>query len=75
MITVNQLIEELIKLRNDGYGELPIIYATDDEGNNYHKVNYKPTTFLVHNLEARSLDPILQEDNEEKIKPNCVIIN
>lgn len=33
MITVNKLIEELMKLKEQGYGELPVIYSVDDEGN------------------------------------------
>jgi len=74
MITVNQLIDELIKLRENGHGELPIIYAKDDEGNDYHKVYNPPGIFLVEDLETRSLEPVLLEDDEEII-PNCVIIN
>jgi hypothetical protein len=75
MITVNQLIEELIKLRDNGYGELPVIYAIDDEGNDYHKIDTTPDTFLVEDLEKWSLEPLFKEDGEEKILPNCVIIN
>jgi hypothetical protein len=37
MITVNKLIVKLQKLKNKGYGELPCIFSTDDEGNSYQK--------------------------------------
>ena len=74
MITVNQLINELIKLREKGYGELPVIYSIDDEGNDYHKVYNPPGIFLVEDLKSWSLEPVLLEDDEEII-PNCVIIN
>jgi len=74
MITVNQLIEELIKLRENGHGELPVIYAKDDEGNDYHKVYNPPDIFLVEDLKSWSLEPVFLKDDEEII-PNCVIIN
>jgi hypothetical protein len=44
MITVNELITALQELKDKGYGELPIIYASDDEGNSYSVIIYANNT-------------------------------
>lgn len=78
MITVNKLIEELIKLKDLGYGELPCIYSKDDEGNAYHKVTNTPSEFIVEDLKEYYLESNFKYDENDKVldfKPNCIIIN
>ncbi len=78
MITVNKLIEELLKLKDLGYGELVCIYSADDEGNSYHKVINQPSEFIVEDLEEHYLESNFEYDENDKIldfKPNCIIIN
>lgn len=48
-----------LNLKEQGYGELPVIYSVDDEGNAYHKVYNTPDTFTVNDIEQWSLDRIL----------------
>lgn len=79
MITLNKYIEQLQELQNKGWGELPVIFASDDEGNSYHKVYIEPSEFLVEDLEKRELEPAFEyEENGKEVKdfvPNCIIIN
>lgn len=78
MITVNKLIKKLQELSSKGYGELPVIYSADDEGNSYHKVNNEPSEFLVEDITEYYLETNFEYDKEDKIldfTPNCIIIN
>lgn len=78
MITVNEMIRELKELKDKGYGDLPCIYSSDDEGNSYHLVNSEPSEFLVDDLQRRFLERAIEwDDNDEIIAfvPNCIIIN
>lgn len=43
--TLKTLISEL-QLLYKCHGDLPVIYAKDDEGNSYDAVLFKPTVFL-----------------------------
>ena len=69
-MTVNKLIEKLLTLRDEGYGELPCVYSHDDEANVYQAVSYEASLLEVHDLEKRYLDPVSEGENY-----NCVIIN
>jgi len=40
---LNDYIKKLQKLEKEGYGELDIIYAKDDEGNAYSEVFFNPS--------------------------------
>ena len=42
-MNLNTYVKELQKLQKDGYGELPVIYANDEEGNEFRHVFYKPS--------------------------------
>ena len=46
----------LQKLVDDGYGNLFVAYASDDEGNNYQKVYATPEIAQVHNIEEYNLE-------------------
>lgn len=48
-------ISEMIKNLQefiDECGDLECWYATDDEGNEYHKVFYEPSLFCKHNYDG-----------------------
>ena len=74
MKTVNDVLEVLLDLKEKGYGNLPLIYSSDSEGNSYHFVHYEPCLSLVEDLDEYDLELVYIEDGEE-FKPNCVIIN
>lgn len=87
MITLNKYIEQLQKIakQHPSFGNLPVIYAEDDEGNGYQTVNNPPTIFSVVNIEDRHLEPdmeMLQKagqgidtESEDFKNLNCIIIN
>ncbi len=78
MITVNKLIEKLQELKNKGYGELPCIYSSDDEGNSYQKVYNEPSEYLVEDIEEYQLETAFEYDEQDNVidfEPNCIIIN
>ena len=74
MITVKDLVTQLAKMVNSDpkYGQLPVIYATDDEGNSYHHVQNIPGLATVEDLDERYLE-ISEDSNMDNA--NCVIIN
>ncbi len=74
MITLNDYIEKLLELQKQGYGDLPVIYASDDEGNSYHKVGNLPCTYKVVDLKDYCLEPNF--DNGDYFNEvNCIIVN
>ena len=81
MKTVRNLIDYLHKLIEDDprVEDLPIIYSSDDEGNNYQKVHNLPELTQVEDLNAWNLEVVgyYDEDSDEIVKEdcNCVIIN
>ena len=78
MKTLNQLIKELQELKKKGYGELPVIYSSDSEGNSYEKVYASPSEFLVEDINEWQLNPAIEFDENDNVLPfipNCVIIN
>lgn len=72
MITVKQYIDHLNKmiLEDKSIENLPIIYATDEDGSNYHLVYNKPSLASVEDIDEWNLEVMF--DDEE---PNCVLIN
>lgn len=52
---LSEYIKELNKLKKE-YGNLEVIYAKDEEGNNFHSVNYEPSLCQVENLEEYYLE-------------------
>jgi cobalamin biosynthesis Co2+ chelatase CbiK len=78
MITVNQYIERLQKLKDAGYGELIVITSSDDEGNSYQKVNKLPDTFRVEDISEYYLEADFEYGENDELtdfEPNCVIVN
>jgi hypothetical protein len=87
MILLKDYIAELQKVAetHPSFGELPVIYAEDDEGNGYQLVSNLPSLFSVVDIKERNLEPdlgTLQKaqqglDTESKDfkKLNCVIVN
>lgn len=77
MITLNQLIEKLegIKNQHPTFGDLPIIYSHDDEGNQYQMVNNEPGLFNVDDVNARYPEPAMTGKESKAEDFNCIIIN
>ena len=74
-ITVKQLIAELQKLvaEHPEVNEMVVIYASDDEGNNYQTVSNTPTIACVDDLKQRSLD-LMGEFGEDTTVEGIVTI-
>jgi hypothetical protein len=79
--TVQDLIDnlqKLVKIKPE-CKDFPIIYSTDDEGNEYSKIYYIPNFTQVGDLEERYLEVIghYSKDNDYIALEdcNCVIIN
>ena len=76
-----KLKEYLTNLQNLAlkYPELmdnEIIYSSDDEGNNYNTVLFKPTILLVEDIGNNHLDIISEKYPPKKLTKNhCVCIN
>jgi len=78
MITVNQYIERLQKLKDAGYGELIVITSSDDEGNSYQKVNNLPDTCRVEDISEYYLEADFEYGENDELtdfEPNCVLVN
>ena len=71
MITLNEYIELLKEFQEQGFGELPIAYARDDEGNGFHLVSNEPSLYTFEDLE----DYFLEKNEDDAAEPNCIIIN
>ena len=58
---LSKYVEHLQRvLKNEG--DLEVVYATDEEGNGFHKVNYAGAVYYFENLEDYHLE---QADVEE----------
>lgn len=71
---LSEYIKELQELEAQGYGEFELIYSSDSEGNNYHKVGYSPGLMMVDDLSEYYLD-IIHPDDAEEYAPNVIIVN
>ena len=79
MITLNQWlnsIQEMIK-KNPKIGDYPLIYSSDDEGNDFHKVSADPTLAQVEDTNQWSLEIVgfLGDDTIADEDCNVVCIN
>lgn len=66
-------IEKLQELL-DEYGDLELIYSTDDEGNAYNTVNYEPSlvNYIASDREVIHEDDLEEWDESEYQKVICV---
>lgn len=65
---LNTLIEMVKK--NPEIEEYDIIYSSDDEGNDFKRVNFSPTIMEIENEKSYSLEVKTKSEN-----PNAVCIN
>jgi len=70
---LKEYIKKLQELENKGFGDLPLIYSTDDEGNAYHEVSMGPEPLIANDLSTYYIELRLKED--EDTPPNCICIN
>lgn len=50
---------------NPEYKDLPVVYSSDDEGNDYMTVSFEPSTCKVLDIKDRFLERICEEEPEE----------
>jgi hypothetical protein len=77
-MTLQEYIESLQRLieNNPEYVNMPLIYSKDDEGNDYHHVNYSPSPAQVEDLEEYYLELVWDEEGENPGTDfNCIMIN
>lgn len=72
MKTLNEYIDELMELQDNGYGKCVMIFATDDEGNSYHAVHNSPSLAIAEDLNEYYIE--LMSDRKNK-KYNAIIVN
>jgi hypothetical protein len=91
MKTLKELSLEIVELlkKNPEFGDLPIIYSRDDEGNDYQAVHCTLSPLQVENIQERDLQVVgflgskkydydTLEELEEKVEIkdiNCICIN
>jgi hypothetical protein len=77
-MTLQEHTKHCLELIKQGYGELPVIYAKDPEGNGYHEVHNEPSEFKVDSFSDYYLEPAFEYDDDDEVlpfEPNCIIIN
>lgn len=78
-MTVKDYLEKLqeLVLKSPECLDWEIIYSSDDEGNEYQKVNYAPSKIEIDNIgDNRFLERVYLEDDETpSTNYNAVIIN
>jgi hypothetical protein len=69
---LREYLDDLNKLINSNPQtlDMEVIYSSDDEGNNYHKVIYLPSTMKAEDINSYHLE-IIDEDTNH----NVVCIN
>jgi len=68
---VSDLIQDLQDVL-EKCGDLPLVSSSDDEGNDFRYVYYRPTIGYYKDREFTLIDDYLED---ETIKPNAVCIN
>ena len=57
----------------DLHGDLEAVYSTDDEGNNFHQVNWSGSLYFFESLEDYYLERVDDECFDEKtVKAICI---
>jgi len=69
---LKEYITKLDKIMKDGYEDLNIIYAIDDEGNEFNEITYNPTVgvYVKDKHTYRRF-----KNDEDEFEPNAVCIN
>ena len=79
MRTLNDLKENIDKLLTEHpeWGSLPIIYSSDDEGNDHHVGSNELSPAQVENIHSWSLELVgyLGDDEIAEEDINCICIN
>ena len=57
------------------HGDLTVVYASDDEGNNYHSVGYTPSVAFFEGLDAHHLERIDEDDDDATNENKALVIN
>lgn len=71
-MTLNEYIESLTSLQEE-YGNLPLIYSKDDEGNSYHKVINVASLATAYDLDSYYIEQV--EFEERTLPANVIVIN
>ena len=71
---VSEMINNL-KEFIEKYGDVECFYATDEEGNDYHKLMFAPTRFyLTIDNEIVTHEDIIEDGYEDgEYKPICIV--
>lgn len=69
-MTLNEYIVHLKAVAKEGHGNKEVVYAADDEGNNFQKIFYTPSVGVFKDRGGHG-----DFDSEAKGKPNAVCIN
>jgi len=72
-MTLNQYIDNLqaIVAQNNLNGELEVVYAIDEEGNGYKKVEYEPSKCQIENLREYFLELVGFQGDESIAEEDC----
>lgn len=57
------------------YGDLTVVYASDDEGNNHQKVEYTPSVAFFEDLKECHLELIDEDDDDVTDENKALVIN
>lgn len=55
------------------HSDLTVVYASDDEGNNYHSVGYTPSVAFFENLDTYHLE-LIDEDGDDVTDENKALV-
>lgn len=69
-MTLNEYIVHLKKVAEEGHGNKEVVYAADDEGNNFQKVFYAPSIGVFKDRGGHG-----EFDDSKAGKSNAVCIN
>ena len=74
-MNLNKYIARLVELveSNPKYGELTVITASDDEGNDYNEVHFDPSLGNFEDAEFTLYEE--DEDDDEQPDVNAVCVN
>jgi len=74
-MTLTKYIKELQKLEAAGYGEYKMVYATDEEGNDFKTVGFSPSVGAFDREKFGFIPVENFEDWEHEGGPNAICLN